>query len=59
MESVHVLAIVNSLDYVLLVDVLGKGKLNDETVNIGIVVEFGNLGQKYILGDVTLITDQS
>ena len=57
-ETVNVLAVVNSLDYVLLVDVLGQGELDDESVYVGIVVEFGNLCQKYILGDVTLKADE-
>ena len=54
MEAVHVLAVVNSLDNLLLRDVLWQRQLDDESVYIGILVEFVNLGKKLLFGDVVL-----
>ena len=39
METVDILAIVDGLDDLLLVDVLGQGELHDKTVDIVVIVE--------------------
>ena len=58
MKTVNILLRVDSLDYLLFVNVFGQRQLNDKTVNIGIVIEFCNGFQEFVLGDVVLKTNQ-
>ena len=57
-ESVDVLAEVDGLDYLLLVDVARQRKLHDKSVDISVLVEFVNLVEQLLLGDVVLKAEQ-
>ena len=39
-------------------DMLGQGKLYDETVHIRILVQFAYLGEQFLFGNVCLVTDK-
>ena len=58
MEAVYVLAVVDGLDDLLLIDMLGQRELHDEAIDIGILVQFVNTGQKLLFGDVVLKADE-
>ena len=54
MESIDILTIVDSLDDLLLVNVLGLGQLNDETIDIAIAIQVIHTCQKLSLSDILL-----
>ena len=58
METVHVLAVVYRLDDLLLGNVLGQRQLHDESVHVGIGIEFVHLGQQFFFGHIGLIANQ-
>ena len=58
-ESVYILVGAYGLDDSLLVDVRGEGKLDDEAVHVGVVVESGDEVEQLLLGDVGLAADDS
>ena len=58
METIDILTIVDSLDNLLLIDVLGQWQLNDESVDIVVLVQFINTCQKLCLCDISLEADQ-
>ena len=58
METVDILTIVDGLDNLLLVDVLGQGELNDKAIDIVVVVQFVDTSQQLGLCDVVLKTNQ-
>ena len=58
MESVHILAVIDSLNDLLAVDVLRQRKLHNEAIDLGILVQFVHLGKEFLLGDITLETNQ-
>ena len=58
METIHILTIVDSLNNLLLVDVLGQGQLNDETIHILVLIELINTSQQLGLRDIILETDK-
>ena len=45
MESIHVLAIIDSLDNLLLRDMLRQRKLDNKPIDIRVVIKFVNLSQ--------------
>jgi len=59
MEAVHVLTVVDGFYDFLFADVLGQGKLHDEAIDGGIVVEFIYLGKQLHFGDVVFKAKQS
>ena len=58
MESVDILPVVDSHNDFLLIDMIRQWKLNDKAVDVGIVVELVYAFQKFLLGDIVLITNQ-
>ena len=56
MEAIHILAIVDSLDNLLLVDMLGQRQLHDEAIYISILIKLLNLSKKLCLGNIVLET---
>ena len=58
METVDILTVVDGLDNLLLVDMLGQGQLHDETIDIAIAVQAVYTGQQFFLSDVILIADE-
>ena len=58
METVDILAVVDGLDDLLLIDMLGQRELHDEAIDIGVLVQFVNTGQKLLFGDVVLKADE-
>ena len=58
MEAVHILAIVNSFNNLLLADVPRQGKLNDKAVNCSVLIQFLYLFQEECLCYVILETKQ-
>ena len=58
MEAVNVLAGVDSFDDALLVDVLRQGKLDDEAMHLGVVIQALDLAEQTLFGDVVLEADQ-
>ena len=58
METIYVLAVVNSFDDFLFGDVLRKRELHDESVHIGILVEFFHLLEKELFSDVVFEAKQ-
>ena len=56
MEAIDILMIVNSLDDLLLVDVLRQRKLNDEAVHTGVLIQLLHFSQQRRLRDVVLET---
>ena len=54
-EAVDVLTVVDSLDNLLLIDMLGQGQLYYEAVDVGIVIEAVDALEELCLGDVILI----
>ena len=58
MESVHILAVINGLYYMLLIDMLGQRQLDYESVHIRVIVELGNFVEEDFLCYVTLKTDK-
>lgn len=57
-ETVHVLAVVDSHDDLLLVDMLRQRQLNDEAIDILVFVEAVNTSQQLFLRHVILIADE-
>jgi hypothetical protein len=51
MEPIHVLARVNSFYDIVLIDMLWKWQLHQDTMHLIVTVQFLNLGQDLILGD--------
>lgn len=58
MEAVNVLAIVDGVDDMLLVDVTRQRQLYDEAVNVVVIVQPGYLFKEALFGDVILKSDQ-
>lgn len=58
MKAVHILAVVDGFNHFLLGDMLGQGKLYDETVHIRILVQFAYLGKQLLFGNVCLVADK-
>ena len=58
MEAVHVLAVVDGFDDLLLADVAGQGELYDEAVDGGVAVELLHFLEEELLGDVVLEAQQ-
>ncbi len=58
MKSVHILAVIDSLNDLLAVDVLRQRKLHNEAIDLGILVQFVHLGKEFLFGDITLETNQ-
>ena len=58
MEAVDVLAGVDSFDDALLVDVLRQGKLDDEAMHLGVVIQALDLAEQTLFGDVILEAEQ-
>ena len=59
MESVNILAIVDSLDNLLLVDMLGQWQLNDESIHISIPIQSIHTCEKFLLCNVIFISNES
>ena len=59
MEAVNILAVVDGLDNLLLVDMLRQRQLYYEAVNVGIVIEAVDTLEELCLGDVILVTYES
>ena len=57
MESIYILAVVDSLDNLLLVDVLWQWQLNDESINIVVLVQLVNTCQQFLFGNVVFKAD--
>ncbi len=58
MESVDVFGGVDGFDDFLLADVAGEGELDDESVDVGVGVEGGDLVEECLLGDVVFEADE-
>ena len=58
MESVNIFSIVDSLDYLLLINMLGERELNDKTVNISIVIQFLHCIKEFLLAHILFETYQ-
>ena len=58
MESIDILAVVDSFNYLLLVNVARQWQLHDESVYVGIMVELVDTSQQLFFGDVVLISDE-
>ena len=58
METVHILTVVDGFNHFLLGDMLGQGKLYDETVHIRILVQFAYLGEQFLFSNVCLVADK-
>ena len=58
MESIDILAIVDSFNDLLFVDVARQWQLHDESVYVGIMVEFVDTSQQLFFGDIILISDE-
>ena len=58
METVDILTVVDGLNNLLLVNMLGQGQLHDETIDITIAVQIIHTGQQFFLSDVILNTDE-
>ena len=59
METIYILSVVDGLYDLLLADVLGQGKLDDEAVNIRVAIQSRHTGQKFLLGDIVFEAKQS
>ena len=57
-EAVNILAVVDGLDNLLLVNMLRQWQLNNEAVDVGVVVELIDTFEKLSLGDVVLIANE-
>lgn len=51
METVHVFARVNRFDHFLFRDVFRQGQLYEESVHVGIVVQFGDFSEQVSFAD--------
>ena len=58
MKSVDILAVVDSLDELLLGDVARQGELHYEAVDLGVFVELLYLLEQALLGDIVLKADE-
>ena len=58
METIHILAVIDSLDYFLFRNMFRQRKLNDETIHIRIVVQFIHLAKQFFFGYIRFVTDQ-
>ena len=56
MEAIHILTVIYSHGYLLLIDVLGQGQLHDKTVHILILVQFIHTSQQFLLRHIILVT---
>jgi hypothetical protein len=59
METIYVLFRQDGFGDLLLIDVLGQGQLNDESVNSGIVVQLVHHAEQFFLGDSVFKLEQS
>jgi hypothetical protein len=57
-ETVYVLTWIDSLNYLLFVDVLGQGELDDEACDGWIFIKVMNLGEQSLLSDIVLESDE-
>ena len=57
-NTVNILVVINGIDHLLLVNVLGQRQLNDEAVNIGIIVQSANAVEKLFLGSILVHADE-
>ena len=58
METIHVLAIVDGLDDLLLIDMFRQGQLYDETIDIVVLVQLIYTCQEFCFCDISLETDE-
>ena len=58
MDAVNVLAVVDGVDDLLLVDVLGQGQLHDKAVNVGVLVQTADAVQQLFLGSILVHADE-
>ena len=58
MEAIHVFTWIDSLDYLLFVDVLGQGELDDKACDGWIFIEAMDLGEQSLLSDIVLESDE-
>ena len=58
MDAVDVLAVVDGVDHVLLVDVLGQRQLHDKAVHIIVLIQLLDAGQQLFLGRVLFHADE-
>ena len=58
METIHVLAIVNSHNNLLLIDMLWQRKLNNEAINVFILIQLIHTSQKLFFCHISLKTNE-
>ena len=58
MESIHVFGGVHCFEDGLVVDVVGEGELDDESVDVRVVVQLLDHGKKVVLGNVRRLLDE-
>ena len=58
MESVHILAVVDGHDHLLLVDMLGQRQLHDKAVHVLVFVELLHLREQFLFLHVILEADE-
>ena len=58
METVHILAVIDGLDDLLLGNVLRERQLDDESVYIVILIQLTHLGQQFLFRHIRLVTDE-
>lgn len=57
-EAIDILLWADRFDDALLIDVLGEGKLDDESVNFGIAVEAVDFAEELLFGDILFEADK-
>ena len=57
-EAIDILLWADCFDDTLLIDVLGEGKLDDESVNFGIAVEAVDFAEELLFGDILFEADK-
>ena len=58
MEAVNVFAVVDSLYYLLLVDMTRERQLHDESVYVIVIVQTIYTCEQFVFGDVILVADK-
>ena len=58
MNAIQILAVVDGVDDLLLIDVLGQGQLHDETVHVRIIVELTYAVEQLFLGGILVHADK-
>ena len=58
METIDILAVVDSLDNLLFVDMFGQGQLYDEAIDIAIAIQVVDTGQQLVFCHVILEADE-